>query len=87
MSWPNGTREGPDADSSGMGTSASTASILRRGVAAVGRRLSFWSAIVLPLVAIALIVVQPPGWLVALLALFAVNGLALFFGHCHDREC
>ena len=87
MSWTTEVSESPGPGRTGVGASAPTAGMLRGAASLVGRGVSFWSAILLPLVAIALLAAQPSGWLAALSAVFAANAAALFFGHCHDLEC
>lgn len=53
----------------------------------VFRRTGFWATVTLPLIAIGLLAVQPSGWLPLLVAVFLLNGVALFAGHCYSREC
>jgi hypothetical protein len=53
----------------------------------VFRRVGFWATVTLPLIAIGLLAVQPSGWLPLLVAVFLLNGVALFAGHCYSREC
>ena len=60
---------------------------LLAGLGSVARSVGFWSAIVLPFVAIALLVAQPPGWLAGVGVVFALDAAALYLGHCHDRSC
>lgn len=48
---------------------------------------SFWSAVVLPFVAVLLLVVQPAGWVPLLAGVFAANVLGALVGHCHGLEC
>lgn len=50
-------------------------------------RLGFWSAVVLPVVAVALLVVQPVHWPPLLAGVFALAGISLLVGHCHGLEC
>lgn len=51
------------------------------------RQVSFWGAIVLPFVALALLVTQPPWWPTLLVVVFLINGVAVYAGHCHGMEC
>lgn len=77
------------ADDQGRGVSSSRPEVrfLLVGLGFVARSVGFWSAIVLPFVAIALLVAQPPGWLAGVGVVFALNVAALYLGHCHDRGC
>jgi hypothetical protein len=75
-----------DAPGSASGLSSRAASVAS-GLEDAVRGVSFWSAIVLPFVVVALLVFQPPGWLPALAVVVAVDVTALYVGHCHDLEC
>lgn len=68
--------------------------ILGTALGAVGRGLrrlvegaGFWSAVVLPFVAIALLTLQPAGWVPLLLGVLVANVLGVLAGHCYGREC
>lgn len=62
-----------------------------RALVGAGRSLvefvGFWSAVLLPFVTVALLALQPPGWLALVAGTLALDGVALLVGHCHDREC
>ena len=47
----------------------------------------FWSAVLLPSVAVALLVVKPTGWLPLLAGVFGANFVAVFAGHCRGLDC
>ncbi len=47
----------------------------------------FWSAVLLPFVAVALLVVKPTGWLPLLAGLFCANFVAVVAGHCRGLDC
>ena len=87
MAQRNETSEGREVTVPDSTDTAQGQSVLRQSAALVGRRVSFWSAIALPFVAILLLVVQPSGWLPAVFGIFGANVAALYLGHCHDREC
>lgn len=87
MSQASGTRDSAeDAKRHASGLVAAS-ELLLTGVGFLAQTVGFWSAIVLPFVAVALLAVQPPGWMPALVAVFAADGIALYLGHCHDRSC
>ena len=69
---------------------AASTSLVRHGTLAIGstiRRLSFWSAILLPLVYLPLLSGGLVGWQVpTFVVLFALNVLALFVGHDYGRS-
>lgn len=47
----------------------------------------FWTAVLVPVAAVGLLVLQPEGWLPLAAGLFALDGLAVVVGHCHGVEC
>ena len=47
----------------------------------------FWSAVLLPFVAVALLLVKPVGWLPLLAGVFGANLVAVFAGHCRGLDC
>ena len=69
------------------GSSAPAGTALLVGAGAFLRRLSFWSAIVLPFVAFVLLAMQPPGWGAAVVGVVALDLCAVYLGHCHDQGC
>lgn len=78
----------------GSGAADERRSLVATGVDAVGLVASrlleaggFWSAVVLPFVAVGLLAVQPSGWEPLLVAVFVANAVAVLAGHCHGREC
>ena len=87
MSRGAGTRDAGKSVGSAASSSAPTGTALLVGAGAFLRRLSFWSAIVLPFVAFALLAVQPAGWGAAIVGVFALDLFAVYLGHCHDRGC
>jgi len=48
---------------------------------------SFWGAVVLPVVAVGLLVIQPAGWVPRLAGVFAANVVCALAGHCHGLDC
>lgn len=62
-------------------------SVGRIVVGRVFRATGFWATVTLPFLALGLLAVQPRGWLPLLIAVFLLNGVALFAGHCYSREC
>lgn len=50
-------------------------------------RAGFWGTVTLPFVAVGILITQPPGWLPLLFAVFLLNGVAVFAGHCYSRDC
>ena len=60
---------------------------IRRGVTRVLEGASFWGAVLLPFVAVALVVVKPAGWLPLVGGVFLGNPVALLAGHCHGLDC
>lgn len=82
MAQANGSGEKGAATYSNRGLSAG-----RAIVGHVFRRAGFWGTVTLPLIALGLLAVQPSGWLPLLVAVFLLNGVALFAGHCYSREC
>lgn len=68
-----------------MGSSA--AATVGRGVRRLLEGAGFWSAVVLPFVAVVLLVVQPAGWVPILGSVFLANVVGILAGHCYGREC
>ena len=87
MGQRNGTRKSREDTTGPVGRSAASVRALLTGAEQFAQGVSFWSAIVLPFVAVALLVLQPTGWMPALVAVLAVDVGALLVGHCHGREC
>lgn len=83
------TGGGDSADDTGIAARRPTPTrgVLVKGLGQVARRVSFWTAVVLPDVALGLLVALPSWWLPALLAVFALDVVALYIGHCHARNC
>lgn len=61
--------------------------VVGRGLRQLIEGAGFWSAIVLPFVAIALVVVQPAGWVPLLVGALVANVVGVLAGHCYGREC
>ena len=47
----------------------------------------FWSAVRLPVVTVALLLVEPAGWLPLLAGVFSANFVAVLAGHCRGLDC
>lgn len=94
---PNGTASGGASEDGrdrrfgrpSLGVPAVGGMVSRGGSAATTLLggLGFWSAIVLPVVAVGLLVSRPAGWQAMVAVLFALDAAALLIGHCHGREC
>jgi hypothetical protein len=83
MSQMNGSIDDADRNSLLGDAMCVTERVIRRLVEGAG----FWSAVVLPFVAVVLLVARPDGWVLPLFAVVAVNLVGVLAGHCYGREC
>ncbi|WP_254840860.1 hypothetical protein [Natronomonas marina] len=67
--------------------SAPLAAVVGRGLRRLLEGAGFWSAVVLPFVAVLLLIVQPTGWVPLAGGVFLANVLGILAGHCYGREC
>lgn len=79
--------ESVDADRGRTSASAAAAATMGRGARRLVRGAGFWSTVVMPFVALALLVVQPTGVLPLLAGVFLANVVGAVAGHCYGREC
>lgn len=75
-----------DADD-GRSVAGAALGAVGRGLRRLVEGAGFWSAVVLPFVAIALLAVQPAGWVPLLIGALFVNVVGVLAGHCYGREC
>ena len=47
----------------------------------------FWGAVLLPFVAVALLLVEPTGWVPLVAGVFGANFVAVFADHCRSPDC
>lgn len=80
------SRANPSIDANGR-RSVLSAATLGRGLRRLLEGTGFWSAVVLPFVAILLLVVQPTGWVPLVGGVFFANVVGILAGHCYSREC
>ena len=66
---------------------SSVVGTLRSAVVRAVESAGFWSAVLLPFVAVALLLVKPVGWLPLLAGVFGANLVAVFAGHCRGLDC
>lgn len=66
-----------------LGAAAAVAAVLARLLEFAG----FWTAVLLPVAAVGVLLVRPQGWVAVAAGLFVLHGLAVVVGHCHGLEC
>lgn len=71
----------------GRAVAGGTVAAVARGLGRLVEGAGFVGAVVLPFVAIALLVVQPTGWVPLLFGALFANVLGVLAGHCYGREC
>lgn len=76
-----------DADRGRTSASTAAAASIGRGARRLVRGAGFWSAVLMPFVALVLLVVQPAGWLPLVAGVFLANVVGAVAGHCYGREC